>query len=91
MKELVLKIMSIGRFWIALTILGVLFFYYPTALNSGFDMNLSFIKWIGQFQGFGGHAEAFLRFLNAERLFLVGELSFTLWFIPWVTRNLPGR
>ncbi len=91
MKTLLRRLVSTIRFWVALTVLFVVFYYYPALLNTGFDLNLNLIKLIGQIERFGGHAEAFLRFLSAERLFLVGEISFTLWLLPWVLSSIYRR
>lgn len=51
--------------------------YAPSVINSGFDLNLDLIKRVSALlpAWYGALMEASLRFMNAEKVFLFGEIT----------------
>ena len=56
----------------------IVFIFYPKWINSGLDMNLGLVKWVGKSldvyaQNWGDRFETFTRFFNLERILLFSE------------------
>lgn len=77
---------SIGAF-IALGIAFFLFAVYPGVLNAWFDLNLDLVRKVGEIPRYGEHLEAFLRFFNAEKVFVLLEIGLPIRIISWIRRR----
>lgn len=83
-----------SRYVLTLAAVLALWWFSPSTMNRAFDANLDLIKYVGKVLDRGGHLEAAVRALSAEKMLLFAEISIIVWLVGkalWWLLGLPFR